>query len=180
MSPSWSWPTLTLYLTHTNTRQGRREAQMKGDLLHAHGKSPHGAHFTHWDEWGKQTGNTTICWDLELTNPCWFLLLKYDVFLQGEKNGLGIPKQPFRKQVLQWTGPRYDKDVIDSASFPGWFPISHGRGMVQRQLAPLSQEEHSSRAQVTWVTQSSSLQKRAQQCWSCTKPLRPPHEAAGE
>lgn len=99
----------------------------KGDLLHAHGKSPHGAHFIHWDEWGKQTGNTTRCWNLELTNIHAVSATKIPHFSPRGKNGLVIPKQPYRKQVLQWTGPQHDKDVIYSASFPQWFPISHGR-----------------------------------------------------
>lgn len=66
---------------------------------------------------------------------------KISLFSLRGKNGLGIPKQPRRKQVLQWTGPRHDKDVIYSASFPKWFPISHGRNTVQRQLSLLHQEE---------------------------------------
>lgn len=114
------------------------------------------------EENGQETAHFVGIWNEQVISML-VSFTKISHFSLRGKNGLGIPKQPCRKQALQWIGPRHDEDVICSASFLEWFPISHGRSTVQRQLAPLSQEEHGSHAQVTWVTHSSSLWEQAQQ-----------------
>lgn len=59
-------------------------------------------------------------------------------------------------------------------------PSAMAEAQLRGKLAPLSQTEHSSCPQVTWVTQSSSLQEQAQQRQSYTQSLRPSHKAAEE